>query len=56
MTEKIVTSLNLKIAPRDSRHSDPRVQLAAITAQWLPVSRAVLCKWTTLSHRFSFNR
>ena len=43
MIEKIVTSLNLKIAVRDSRHADPRVQLTAITSQWLPVSKAVLC-------------
>ena len=45
MIEKIITSLNLKIAVRDSRHNDPRVQLTAITSQWLPVSRAVLCKY-----------
>ena len=45
MIEKIVTSLNLKIAVRDSRHADPRVQLTAITSQWLPVSKAVLCMY-----------
>ena len=44
MIEKIVTSLNLKIPVRESRHGDPRVQLTAITSQWLPVSKAVLCK------------
>lgn len=42
MTEKIVKSLNLKISARDSRHSDPRVLLQALLAQWLPVSDAVL--------------
>lgn len=42
MVEKIVKSLNLTIAARDSRHNDPRVQLTAITGQWLPVSTAVL--------------
>ena len=48
MIEKIVKSLNLKIALRDSRHSDPRVQLTAITSQWLPVSKAVLCMYASL--------
>ncbi|KAK7465188.1 hypothetical protein BaRGS_00037651 [Batillaria attramentaria] len=42
MTEKIIKSLGLKIAPRDMRHSDPRVQLNAVISQWLPVSEAVL--------------
>ncbi|XP_061193189.1 elongation factor-like GTPase 1 [Saccostrea echinata] len=41
-TEKIVTSLGLKIPPRDMRHSDGRVQLQAVCSQWLPVSSAVL--------------
>ncbi|XP_022334366.2 elongation factor-like GTPase 1 [Crassostrea virginica] len=41
-TEKIVSSLGLKILPRDMRHSDGRVQLQAICSQWLPVSNAVL--------------
>ena len=48
MIEKIVKSLNLKIALRDSRHADPRVQLTAITSQWLPVSKAVLCMYASL--------
>ncbi|PVD19820.1 hypothetical protein C0Q70_20311 [Pomacea canaliculata] len=42
MTEKIIKSLGLKVAPRDMKHSDSRVQLQAIAAQWLPVSNAVL--------------
>ncbi|XP_055995192.1 elongation factor-like GTPase 1 isoform X2 [Ostrea edulis] len=41
-TEKIITSLGLKILPRDMRHSDSRVQLQAVCSQWLPVSDAVL--------------
>ncbi|XP_053321413.1 elongation factor-like GTPase 1 [Spea bombifrons] len=41
--EKIVSSLGLKISPRDSRHSDPKVQVNAIFSQWLPLSEAVLC-------------
>lgn len=41
--EKIVTSLGLKIGARESRHTDPKVQLNAICSQWLPISDAVLC-------------
>lgn len=41
--EKIVTSLGLKIGPRESRHADPKVHLNAICSQWLPISDAVLC-------------
>ncbi|XP_042679841.1 elongation factor-like GTPase 1 isoform X2 [Centrocercus urophasianus] len=40
--EKIVTSLGLKIGPRESRHADPKVHLNAICSQWLPISDAVL--------------
>ncbi|XP_010132057.1 PREDICTED: elongation factor Tu GTP-binding domain-containing protein 1 isoform X2 [Buceros rhinoceros silvestris] len=40
--EKIVTSLGLKIGARESRHTDPKVQLNAICSQWLPISDAVL--------------
>lgn len=40
--EKMVTSLGLKVMPRDLRHSDPKVLLSAISSQWLPVSQAVL--------------
>ena len=42
MTEKIVRSLNLKVATRDMRHNDPQVQLCAVMSRWLPVSDAVL--------------
>ena len=42
--EKIVTTLNLRIAPRDARHADTRVHVQAIMSQWLPVSQAVLGK------------
>lgn len=41
---KIVTSLGLKIAPRDARHTDARVCLQAVCNQWLPLSGAVLGK------------
>ncbi|XP_067105576.1 elongation factor-like GTPase 1 [Osmerus mordax] len=40
--EKMVSSLGVKVLARDSRHSDPKVLLAAICSQWLPVSQAVL--------------
>ncbi|KAM4747337.1 elongation factor-like GTPase 1 [Rhinophrynus dorsalis] len=40
--DKIVSSLGLKIGPRDSRHSDPKVHVNAICSQWLPISHAVL--------------
>ncbi|KAM8973977.1 elongation factor-like GTPase 1 isoform 2-T2 [Pelodytes ibericus] len=41
--EKMVSSLGLKINPRESRHSDPKVHINAICSQWLPISEAVLC-------------
>ncbi|XP_041836893.1 elongation factor-like GTPase 1 isoform X2 [Melanotaenia boesemani] len=40
--EKVVSSLGIKVAPRDLRHSDSKVLLSAICSQWLPVSQAVL--------------
>ncbi|KAG1959572.1 elongation factor-like GTPase [Pimephales promelas] len=40
--EKMVTSLGIKVMPRDLKHSDPKVLLSAICGQWLPVSQAVL--------------
>ncbi|XP_040058620.2 elongation factor-like GTPase 1 [Gasterosteus aculeatus] len=40
--EKVVTSLGIKVLPRDLRHSDPKVLLSAVCSQWLPVSQAVL--------------
>ncbi|KAG8575512.1 hypothetical protein GDO81_009586 [Engystomops pustulosus] len=40
--DKIVSSLGLKIAARESRHSDPKVHVNAICNQWLPISQAVL--------------
>lgn len=40
--DKIVSSLGLKIGARESRHTDPKVQLNAICSQWLPISEAVL--------------
>jgi ribosome assembly protein 1 len=48
MVEKIVQSLNLKVLPRDLKHSDPKVQIQAILTQWLPLSDAVLSKYLSL--------
>jgi len=42
LIEKITTSLNLKILPRDSRNADARVHLQAICGQWLPLADAAL--------------
>lgn len=44
LIEKIVTSLGLKVSPRDLKHNDPKVQIKAITTQWLPLPDAVLGK------------
>ena len=41
LIEKITSSLNLKILPRDAR-ADPRVHLQAICGQWLPLADAAL--------------
>ncbi|XP_064391164.1 elongation factor-like GTPase 1 isoform X2 [Halichondria panicea] len=40
--EKIVSSMQLKISARDSRNNDPKVHLAAIFNQWLPLAPALL--------------
>ena len=40
--EKIVSTMNLKISPRDMRHADPKVHLFAVCSQWLPLASAVL--------------
>ncbi len=42
MTEKIVQNLQLKITPRDLKHSDPKVQIQAILSKWLPLSDTIL--------------
>ena len=40
--ERIVSTMNLKISPRDMRHVDPKVRLFAVCSQWLPLASAVL--------------
>ena len=47
--EKIVSSMNLKISARDSRHTDPRIHLFAICSQWLPLATATLGNNTVCS-------
>ena len=42
MTEKIVQNLQLKITPRDLKHSDPKVQIQAVLSKWLPLSDTML--------------
>ena len=42
--DSIVTSLKLKIAPRDARSTDYRVHLFAVCSAWLPLASAVLGK------------
>lgn len=41
-TEKIVSSLNIKVLPRDLRSRDTQTLLSAIFSQWLPLSTCVL--------------
>ncbi|KAI9312595.1 P-loop containing nucleoside triphosphate hydrolase protein [Dichotomocladium elegans] len=41
-TEKIVTSLGVKVLPRDLRSRDTQTLLTAIFSQWLPLSTCVL--------------
>ena len=40
--ERIVSTLGLKVAPRDLRNPDPRHQLSAVFSSWLPLAGAVL--------------
>ncbi|AMD19399.1 HBR498Wp [Eremothecium sinecaudum] len=42
MLEKITSSLNIKVSPRDLRSKDYKNLLKTIMGQWLPVSTAVL--------------
>ena len=39
---KITAAMNLTIAARDMRSTDPKVQLQAICGQWLPLAKSVL--------------
>merc|ERR1719187_200100 len=40
--EKIVSSLSLKVSPRDLRSTDCRQQLVAVFSSWLPLAASVL--------------
>lgn len=44
MVDKIVQSLQLKVHPRDLKHSDPKVQVQALLSKWLPLASSVLGK------------
>ena len=49
MIDQIVSSLKLKIAPRDARSTDYRVQLFAVCSAWLPMAASVLGKFFNLT-------
>ena len=49
--EKILRALSIQLPARDLRHSDARVQLQAICAQWLPLPAAVLGQCIVLADR-----
>ena len=40
--QKIVSTLNIKVSPRDLRSNDPKQKLSAIFSQWLPLAKALL--------------
>ena len=40
--QKIVSTLNIKVAPRDLRSNDAKQKLSAIFTQWLPLAMVVL--------------
>ncbi|CAH1407872.1 unnamed protein product [Nezara viridula] len=39
---KIIETVGVKITTRDMRHNDPKVQLQAVSSQWLPLANSVL--------------
>lgn len=42
MMEKIMTSLNIKLAPRELKFSEPKAPVQAFLANWLPLGKNVL--------------
>lgn len=42
MMEKIITSLNIKIPPRDLKSTEPKAALQSLFNSWIPLSKAVL--------------
>ena len=42
MTEKIISSLNIKVAPRELKYGDPKGPLQAVLFNWLPLGRNLL--------------
>lgn len=42
MTEKIITSLNIKVTPRELKYVDSRGPVQAVLFNWLPLGRNLL--------------
>ncbi len=42
MLEKILTSLSIKIPPRDMKFTDPKIPLQSLFNTWLPLSKSLL--------------
>jgi len=42
--EKIVTTLKLKVLPRDLKSKDGRMLAQLLLSQWLPLAPTVLCR------------
>lgn len=42
MTEKILDSLKIKLAPRELKYTDPKGPLQALFINWLPLGRNLL--------------
>ncbi|XP_014600269.1 PREDICTED: elongation factor Tu GTP-binding domain-containing protein 1 [Polistes canadensis] len=52
----IAEKLNIKLTPRDLRHTDPKAQLRAVYSQWLPLARAcnnMICEIVPAPHNLS---
>lgn len=42
MTEKIISSLNIKVTPRELKYADPKGPVQAVLFNWLPLGRNLL--------------
>ena len=42
MTEKILSSLGLKMTPRDLKYTEPRTPVQSLMSSWLPLGRNLL--------------
>jgi hypothetical protein len=43
--------LGVQMSARDARHPDPKVQVRALLAQWMPLASSVLSKCTNVASR-----